>query len=208
MAVGNDDSVEVCTKHVGHAAIDHKGSRLIFVDTPGFDSPYKPDAHVLQEILDWLKRSFPSGKCRGGVIYLHDISADTYQGIAEHELKALDRSLGSSLYKQLIIATTKWKFSGDRGEHRHQELTKRWRRILTAGSQVRAFRTKEDAWAIVNDFLPALENGQELDIEKGLAHLQQHQNHHHPLQETENHSKVLDRLFGILGLFKSSRVRK
>ncbi|KAJ2929432.1 hypothetical protein H1R20_g7667, partial [Candolleomyces eurysporus] len=100
-----------CTKEIQYFIVGSKDiperygqdRRLILVDTPGFGNADKSDVCVLQEILTWLERS---GKYRGGVIYLHDLSRDQPLGVEEPVLKALRgfRDRGRS-YSQLAIGT-------------------------------------------------------------------------------------------------------
>ena len=57
MAVGEDWSIAVCTKKIEYAVLpldSPPNGRLILVDTPGFNNYDKPDAEVVQDILNWL----------------------------------------------------------------------------------------------------------------------------------------------------------
>ncbi|KAJ2934639.1 hypothetical protein H1R20_g2461, partial [Candolleomyces eurysporus] len=217
--VGDEDSLAVCTKDVKPAVIEldagvipqcKKQYRLIVVDTPGFDDPDQTDAAVLQQIIGWLEKSFPNGKCRGGVVYLHDVSEARYQTVAQSDLEALDRSLKPGLYHQLIIATTKWNRCSnfEEAEKRHERLQTHWNTALSAGSQVYSFREEKDAWDIVNQFLPTIEQAEELDISKGFAEIKRQPKHHSHILKGDGPLKVFDRLVGILGQFSSGRVGK
>ncbi|KAJ3543384.1 hypothetical protein NMY22_g3154 [Coprinellus aureogranulatus] len=201
-------SLTSCTKQVNCAIVDLRESttykrdfRLVLVDTPGFDDHARVDssALVLQDIIKWLHDYIPERNCRGGVIYMHDMTKDRFQGsAAELDLSALDRSLNSDLCPRLVIVTTKWSLlPNGEGEVRYETLEKRWSRMLSAGTKVHHFKKEEDAWAIASSFLSRIEAASQLDFEKGLA----------PLSKAEKKSSAatstLARLFSdiLMGMF-------
>ena len=64
MIVGDDGSLQTCTKEVNYAVIDLESNphckrnyRLVVVDTPGFDDPNKRDVAIILELLTWFKQS-------------------------------------------------------------------------------------------------------------------------------------------------------
>lgn len=113
----------------------------------------------------------PEGGCRGGVLYLHDMTKDRFQGTAaELDLRTLDRSLNADISPRLAIVTTKWgRLSDEEGEMRYRLLEDRWSHILSGGSRVYRFKKEEDAWTILSNFLTQIESGNQLDFEKGLT---------------------------------------
>jgi len=67
MMVGND--LDTCTKDLDFGYIEEieghpslKGHRIVLIDTPGFDDPYKDDSETLEKIVTWLKKSYSSGR--------------------------------------------------------------------------------------------------------------------------------------------------
>ncbi|TEB21457.1 hypothetical protein FA13DRAFT_1819511 [Coprinellus micaceus] len=173
-------SITSCTKSVGCAIVDLRESttckrdfRLVLVDTPGFDDHATLDssAVVIRNIVEWLNGSLPEGGCRGGVLYLHDMTKDRFQGTAaELDLCTLDRSLNADISPRLAIVTTKWgRLSDEEGEMRYRMLENRWSHILSGGSRVYRFKKEEDAWTILSSFLTQIESGNQLDFEKGLT---------------------------------------
>ena len=54
--VGYD--LDPCTSNVNHFMVKHHKNSMksvVFVDTPGFNHPSKPDRDILEEIVHWLK---------------------------------------------------------------------------------------------------------------------------------------------------------
>jgi predicted GTPase len=51
--VGHD--LDPCTPTVKHFLLQHHEYDVVFVDTPGFNNPWKTDGVILEEIINWLK---------------------------------------------------------------------------------------------------------------------------------------------------------
>lgn len=55
-------------------------SKVLLMDTPGFDDPLRTDAEILNEIADVLAAQHKLGVKLKGVIYLHRITDIRYTG--------------------------------------------------------------------------------------------------------------------------------
>ncbi|TEB18249.1 hypothetical protein FA13DRAFT_1746237 [Coprinellus micaceus] len=177
MRVGDPGSLSTCTKKVDCAVIDlstssrwKKDYRIILVDTPGFNDCDRSDSSVLHDITTWLQKSFPEGGHRGGVIYLHDISADRIQAAADSDLQALDFAFNSErASKRLVIATTKWNCINNAEANRRHDILKDHWKTLSASSTIHKFNETADAWNIISDFLPQLERGSPISMSRELS---------------------------------------
>ncbi|THU96287.1 hypothetical protein K435DRAFT_858687 [Dendrothele bispora CBS 962.96] len=165
-------------------------SRVIILDTPGFDDTLESDVQILKRIADWLAISYRKKMVLKGVIYLHDISQDRFTGTARRNLSMFNRLCGDASLAKVVLVSTKWERFRDLGvpSAREQELRdKHWSFMIEKGSQVKQFRLhllegeplnskkmgRESAWDIVN--LVRHRHVQEKGgvIEKFAIHIQQ-----------------------------------
>ncbi|TEB19840.1 hypothetical protein FA13DRAFT_304504 [Coprinellus micaceus] len=174
-----------------------KGYRLVLVDTPGLNAREKPDSEIVADIAKWSQDvyvpfhalqlalsvrktdgcctpSIPEGGCRGGIVFLNDLS--WFQRIRDSDLRAFEQDF------EMVIATTNWTtFRESDPEPYHKAVSSRW-----SSSSIRApthaFKgSTEDAVAIVRDLLARVEPwGEQLDIPVALDALTRR------LEEKEN----------------------
>jgi len=118
---------------------------------------------------------FPNGVGCGGVIYLHDISADRYQGVSRVELGLLNRSFGDSpqVHQRVVLVTTKWnRLSQGSGENREKELLeKHWKSLIDGGTMHHRCNEDDDVKPIVNGLISTLNNAVDLDFEREIDEL-------------------------------------
>lgn len=94
--------------------------------------------------------SIPEGGCRGGIVFLNDLS--WFQRIRDSDLRAFEQDF------EMVIATTNWTtFRESDPEPYHKAVSSRW-----SSSSIRApthaFKgSTEDAVAIVGDLLARVE---------------------------------------------------
>ena len=69
-------------------------SKVLLIDTPGFDDSSKTDSMILTEISRLLAAQYEAGVSLKGVIYLHRISDVRYSGSS---VKTLDRRWRGSM---------------------------------------------------------------------------------------------------------------
>ncbi|PPQ70200.1 hypothetical protein CVT25_011551 [Psilocybe cyanescens] len=145
MTVGHE--IDSCTTEVLEASIDTSpfildfpwlaNRRVVLVDTPGFNDTYKEDADILRMIIRRLEKSYKT-QIPGGVVYLHDLSADRYKGIMNKSLTAFCDICGEDVYDRVILATTKAdRLLPDAALKRLGDLKKsHWRMMINKGTQV------------------------------------------------------------------------
>ena len=107
-------------------------------------------------------------ECRAGVVFMRDITADGLQGQEDIRIlaKAFEAPAAST---RLTVVTTKWKYIDRRdAESRHKFLLNRFKKV-----RFHRFQQDEDAWEIVGQLLPEIEQGPVLNFEKEFASMRE-----------------------------------
>ncbi|KDR69850.1 hypothetical protein GALMADRAFT_145236 [Galerina marginata CBS 339.88] len=162
MLVGTD--LDSCTAEIAVGCIENidevrypnlKARRILLIDTPGFDDTQQDDYEILKRVATWLKQSYKKGARVEGVIYLHDITNDRFNGTARRNLKLFQDLCGKDALKGAVLATTKWSRKTEDSEKHHQQLvTKHWKPIIDNGARVRRFDQGYDsAWLLIDTIL-------------------------------------------------------
>ncbi|KAF9538796.1 hypothetical protein CPC08DRAFT_701100 [Agrocybe pediades] len=121
---------------------------VVLVDTPGFDDNCKGDTAILENIADLFKEKvYREKKVLGGVIYLHDISSDSFSGTARRTLDMFNLLCGNDVLEKVIIGTTKWRRTTAEIEAKHEKELKEvhWRPILEKGAKPMVFHDSYDS---------------------------------------------------------------
>ncbi|KAF8056272.1 P-loop containing nucleoside triphosphate hydrolase protein [Lyophyllum atratum] len=151
-----------------------KGHRVVIVDTPGFDNDSsEEDERILQRISAWLTKSYHRNAVLGGVIYLHDISRDQFDGTARMNLEMLNHLCGDAALSKVVLGTTKWGNVTDERGRRHEDDLKNthWKHLIVKKKlQMRRFRdTEESAMEFINMVLHNEVTDSILEIQRELA---------------------------------------
>ncbi|KAF9450883.1 hypothetical protein P691DRAFT_638001, partial [Macrolepiota fuliginosa MF-IS2] len=140
-----------------HAVRFHSEPRacdIIFLDTPGFDDTYKTDTQILEQIADWLRKTYEAGVKLSGILYLHRITDNRITNTALRNLDMFQHLCGSSALSNVILVTTNWDQleTVDDGIRNEEELRSNyWQPLLEGGSKMLRFEcTRSSAWNIVN----------------------------------------------------------
>lgn len=125
------------------------------IDTPGFNDSRRSDGETLQELAYWLAAAYERDIKLSGIIYLHCITNNRFQGSAVRALSAFKKMCGEEVFKGIIVATTMWdKVTADelaKAEVRHEELQAKIRQdvIRGGGKLVRLSAVEIDAARIL-----------------------------------------------------------
>jgi hypothetical protein len=115
-------------------------TKVIFVDTPGFDDTYKSDVDILREIADRLSQAYGDNIKLTGIIYLHRIADVRLGGAAMKNLSVFKELCGDDAFSSVVLATTWWDAVDLAiGKQREKELTTTelfWMRMLKRGSKL------------------------------------------------------------------------
>ena len=150
----------------------HNGSKIIMIDTPGFDDTYRTDADVLQDVATCLNTTYEANMKLTGIIYLHRIIDPRMTHGGMRNLAMFRKLCGADPMKNVILATTFW---GDvnplMGLSRENELRTNpdyWAEMIDEGARMAQFaNTKESALDLVLDLVP--KGRISLDIQKQMC---------------------------------------
>ncbi|KAJ2936891.1 hypothetical protein H1R20_g205, partial [Candolleomyces eurysporus] len=153
-----------------------QGRRIILVDTPGFDDTYTGNGRILIRLSQWLEKSYRRGKLIGGIIYIHNISNDSFPHSALKNLDIFTKLCGEKAMNLVRLVTTKWERLDTvrQGEDRLSELQESfWKPLIEDGALTHQVRpengphfhyppptlsstdsiTFEDPWGIITNIL-------------------------------------------------------
>jgi len=164
-AIGRDvaevgHELQPCTTDVEHFTIEHPKDptrRVVFVDTPGFNSEgtwleQLNDEKILERILDWLQTSCHQDVKLGGILYLHDINVCRENAGASFVASTiLSRP---KIAPNVRFATVKWKEPESAEQLRREQLIiTNWKDMIYRGSKVARLQSTISPWSIVDKML-------------------------------------------------------
>jgi len=132
-------------------------SKVIFIDTPGFDQCKTSEQFVCAEISNVLAQQYQRGVSLRGVIYLQRITESKTTGSAASVLKMFRGICGEILLKNVILATTLWQLQHvdeKNGAVQERELRGFWGQMLDRGSAMaRYYGDRDSGVGIVSQIL-------------------------------------------------------
>ncbi|KAL8668800.1 MAG: hypothetical protein Q9168_006581 [Polycauliona sp. 1 TL-2023] len=131
-------------------------SKILFIDTPGFDDSARTDSDILTEISRILAAQYQAGLSLKGVIYLHRITDVRYQGSAVKTLNIFKKICGKMALKNVLLVTTRWSEVDESiGASREKELRESfWAYMLGNGSTMtRFYGNRDSATAIASQII-------------------------------------------------------
>ena len=150
--------------------VDIGKSKVLLIDTPGFDDSSRTDSEILTQISRLLAAQYEAGVSLKGVIYLHRIIDTRYQGSSVKTLQIFRKICGQMALKNVLLVTTRWNDVDEAlGADRENELRKKfWAYMLSNGSSMKRFYgDKESATAISSQLLS--KRGIVLEIQRELV---------------------------------------
>lgn len=158
------------------------------MDTPGFDDTHKTYVEILELISRWVQQMWVGpyvyltgaekllrGRKKAslsGILYLHRISDNRMAGTPLRNLRMFEKLCGTQSYSRVLMVTTMWDALRDEqvGERREEELKSTfWVPMIGQGSSTERFRnTEQSAWHILEHFLHAPRERQELRLQREL----------------------------------------
>lgn len=94
------------------------GTKLLVIDTPGFDDSKRSDSDVVIEISACLTAQAAMGVRLLGIVYIQDITIARMRRSLKHELNMMKKIVGKKNYRHVLLVTTKW---GDKTRSREYE---------------------------------------------------------------------------------------
>ncbi|KJZ69822.1 hypothetical protein HIM_10775 [Hirsutella minnesotensis 3608] len=132
------------------------GSKLVLIDTPGFDDTKRSDAEILGEIARVLAAQYSLGFELKGIVYLHRITDIRYTGSNVKTFEIFKRICGEETFHNVLLTTSRWgSVSEEVGADREHELRKSfWAYMLDRGSNMMRFHgDRESAISVVGQLL-------------------------------------------------------
>lgn len=122
-------------------------SKVLLIDTPGFDDSKKSDSEILTEISRLLAAQYEAGVSLKGVIYLHRIIDVRYSGSSVKTLEIFKKICGNLALKNVVLVSTRWNEVDEAvGALREQQLRDDfWAYMLGHGSTMARFHGNRDS---------------------------------------------------------------
>lgn len=131
-------------------------SRVLLIDTPGFDDSARTDSEILTEISRLLSAQYEAGVSLKGVIYLHRITDIRYAGSSVKTLEIFKKICGKVALKNVLLVSTRWNEVDEAlGASREQQLRDNfWAYMLSNGSTMaRFYGNRESAVGIASQLM-------------------------------------------------------
>ena len=122
-------------------------SKLLLIDTPGFDDSGRTDSSILTEISRLLSVQYELGVCLKGVIYLHRITDLRYAGSSVRTLEIFKKICRETALKNVLLVSTRWNELDEAvGAAREKRLRDDfWAFMLSNGSTMARFHGDRDS---------------------------------------------------------------
>ena len=168
-------------------------TKVVLVDTPGFDDTNKPDCQIFEMVAEWLKnvsvtalflRRYivlmyfirPLSRLGiAGLIYLHRISDNRMAGTPQKNLYMFSKLRGKKLMTNVAFITTMWGDTAEvEGVRREAELEGRYFReyILLGATLARFDDSQVSAAAILEPLVTSWRARRDEDRVLSIARLQ------------------------------------
>jgi hypothetical protein len=148
-------------------------TKVMLVDTPGFDDPYKSDSQILKQISTVLAAQYKLGVNLKGVIYLYRVSDIRHTGGASSALALFTKICGDHAFKNVVLTTTRWdQIPEATGAKRETELRQGfWKHMLTCDASMARYKgDRPSALAIVSKVLKIAGKGAVvLDLQREMV---------------------------------------
>lgn len=127
--------------------IEIGASKVLLIDTPGFDDTDRSDSEILTEIARILSCQYQLGVELKGVVYIHRITDIRYSRSSVKTFEVFKKICGERALKNVLLITSRWgEVSETVGSDREQQLRNRfWAYMLNRGSNIGRFHSDRDS---------------------------------------------------------------
>ncbi|KAG6877932.1 hypothetical protein C0993_001978 [Termitomyces sp. T159_Od127] len=201
--VGHDLTSQ--TNQIQHVVYSHpfeQGTRVIVIDTPGFDHTTVDDREILRRIAVWLARSYHADMKLAGIIYLHEISQNNILPVRRN-FDMFSKLCGPGAIRNVVLATTKWNDVPEKIGEKREKLLKddHWKDMLDRGCVMLRYDGTQDSARSIIDQILTHEPLNAVQIQKELIDLNK------ILAETEAGRSLYYSLNGLLEAQKMTAAR-
>ena len=131
-------------------------SKVLLIDTPGFDDSKRTDSEILTEISRLLAAQYEAGVSLKGIIYLHRITDIRYARSSVKTLEIFKKICGDTALQNVLLVSTRWnEVDEPTGASREQQLREEfWAYMLGYGSTMaRFYGNRESAIGIASQLV-------------------------------------------------------
>jgi len=145
---------QTCTPVV----IEMSGSKILMIDTPGFEDSARPNWDILDDISRTLVAQHLFDVQLKGIIYIQPITDDRVTGGQTTTFEIMQRICGLRAFESVLLVTSRWS-STQRSEDKQFKkegvlMNKYWAKMLAAGATMSRFYDSTDsAIALVSQLL-------------------------------------------------------
>ncbi|KAF2815178.1 P-loop containing nucleoside triphosphate hydrolase protein [Mytilinidion resinicola] len=139
--------LDSCTQACQLIPITIGASKVLLIDTPGFDDTQRTDSEILTEIARILSCQYQLGVDLKGVIYIHRITDIRYSRSSVKTFEVFKKICGERALKNVLLITSRWgEVSQSIGSDRERQLKDRfWAYMLGRGSNISRFYGDRDS---------------------------------------------------------------
>ncbi|KAF2870469.1 P-loop containing nucleoside triphosphate hydrolase protein [Massariosphaeria phaeospora] len=140
-AVKEGASLDSCTQNCQLVPVSIGHSKLLLIDTPGFDDSERSDSEILTEIARILSAQYELGVQLKGVVYIHRITDLRYARSSVKTFEIFRKICGNQALSNVLLVTSRWKeVDPGLGAERERQLKEKfWAYMLGRGSNMSRF---------------------------------------------------------------------
>ncbi|OJD33674.1 p-loop containing nucleoside triphosphate hydrolase protein [Diplodia corticola] len=187
--VQEGSSMKSCTHSCQLVGAEVGRSKVLLLDTPGFDDTFRPDSEILSEIAHILAAQYEVGVQLKGVVYMQRITDMRMTGSSINTLNIFKEICGEAALKNVLLVTSMWDQVDEAvGAQRERELRDEfWAYMLGHGATISRFHgDTHSAVALASQIL--VQDRVVLRLQEELV------DHGRPLNETAAGALVNDSL--------------
>ncbi|KAI4087812.1 MAG: hypothetical protein L6R37_008280 [Teloschistes peruensis] len=154
--VKTGSTLDPCTANCEAVPVEIGRSKVLLIDTPGFDDSVRTDSEILTEISRLLAAFYQEGVSLKGVIYIHRITDIRYAGSQVKTLNIFKKICGELALKNVFLVSSRWhEVDEAQGASREQQLREKfWAYMLGHGSTMtRFYGTRDSAIGIASQLV-------------------------------------------------------
>lgn len=149
-------SLDSCTQSCSLIPVTIGQSKVMLIDTPGFDDTERTDSEILTEIARLLSAQYELGVELKGVIYIHRITDVRYSRSSVKTFEIFKKICGQNALNNVLLITSRWtEVDPATGADRERQLKdKFWAYMLGHGSNISRFHgDRPSAVSLVSQLL-------------------------------------------------------
>ncbi|KAL9085634.1 MAG: hypothetical protein Q9165_007535 [Trypethelium subeluteriae] len=159
-----------CTQKCALVPVQIGQSKVLVIDTPGFDDTKRSDSEILDEIARILACQYQLGVQLKGVVYMHRITDLRYGNSAVKTFEICKRICGEDALKNVLLVNSRWDQVDEvTGAKREKQLREEfWSYMFNRGSNIGRYHgSRESAQSLVSQLIS--KDSVTLELQKELV---------------------------------------